>query len=191
MESRSAETNFAEARASALAPTTSHKIEEYRKPRAAESGALENTACVYHDLRGMRKPLGYLVVSARLRFGVAAGAVALSVAGLIAWALTSAPVYYRTPSELAENPAKPEDRLRVVGKVVDGSIARDGATVKFAVSDGVHAMDVTTADVLPDTFGAGVEVVAEGAVTSPGKFTASTVLAKCPSKFKARRTASG
>ena len=125
-------------------------------------------------------------MSARLRFGIAAGAVALSVAALVGWTLTSAPVYYRTPSEILRDPPGSDERLRVVGKVVDGSVLQSGAVTDFSVSDGRQRVPVTTRDVLPDTFGPGVEVVAEGAMDEDGTFSASTVLAKCPSKFKTR-----
>lgn len=126
--------------------------------------------------------------SARVRFAVAASVVVASIAGLIAWAAATSPVYYRTPSELASAAPDSVDRFRVAGKVVDGTISKTGPTTRFSVTDGAARLDVKTDDVLPDTFGPGVEVVAEGALTGTGIFTASTVLAKCPSKFKARLT---
>lgn len=125
--------------------------------------------------------------SPRARFGIAAIAVIVSVGGLVAWALTGSTAYYRTPSELAAGPTLPSERVRVAGKVVEGSVTTQGTTTNFAVTDGRSEIEVTTEDVLPDAFAPGIEVVAEGAMSPSGVFSASAVLAKCPSKFKARR----
>jgi cytochrome c-type biogenesis protein CcmE len=122
----------------------------------------------------------------RKRFILAAFIVVASIGGLVAWALTSSTAYYRTPEELLAQPTDPTQRIRVAGTVVEGSVTRAGETTRFSVSDGGAAIEVTTNDVLPDTFAGGVEAVAEGAMTAEGNFVASTVLAKCPSKFKAR-----
>ena len=109
-----------------------------------------------------------------------------AVGGLVFFSLSGATAYYKTPAELnTEGPAAGQ-RVRVAGKVVAGSVARRGAETDFDVTDGKATVNVTTRDILPDTFGAGVEVVAEGAMTEQGVFSAATVLAKCPSKFKAR-----
>lgn len=126
--------------------------------------------------------------SARVRFALAAAVVVASVGGLIAWAAATSPLYYKTPSELAVAAPDTVDRFRVAGRVVEGTVSKQGPTTRFSVTDGSAQVDVKTDDVLPDTFGPGVEVVAEGALTGRGVFTASTVLAKCPSKFKARTT---
>lgn len=122
----------------------------------------------------------------RLRFAIAAGIVSISIIGLIVWSLTGSTSYYLTPAELNAGAGQQATHVRVAGKVVAGSVRHTGAQTSFAVTDGRSSVDVKTADVLPDTFGTGVEVVAEGAMTKKGYFSASTVLAKCPSKFKAR-----
>lgn len=126
--------------------------------------------------------------SGRARFGIAAAIVVASIAGLITWSLSASTAYYKTPAELSQGPIDPNERVRVAGKVVDGSIGRSAGITRFAVSDGKADLRVSTEDVLPDTFGTGVEVVAEGAMTKTGVFSASSVLTKCPSKFKARVT---
>lgn len=129
------------------------------------------------------------MTSPRARFGIAAGVVAVSIGGLIAWALAGTSVYYRTPTELAESAPKPTEQVRVAGTVIEGSVVTEGASTRFLVTDGNAEVEITTRAVLPDTFAPGIEVVAEGALTEPGVFTASNVLAKCPSKFKAKRAA--
>ena len=130
------------------------------------------------------------MASARTRFLIAAAVIVVSIGGLIVWAVSAAPVYYRTPSELLGGNVDTNQRLRVAGQVVPGSIETSKGATTFAVSDGKAQVNVKTLDLLPDTFGPRVEVVAEGAMTKSGTFSASTVLAKCPSKFKAKQTAS-
>jgi cytochrome c-type biogenesis protein CcmE len=147
------------------------------KLRADESGVRENTPGIL-----IFGPMA----AARIRFGIAAGVVVVSILGLIAWSLSDAIAYYRTPAELAAGGTQLNERVRVAGYVVEGSVVKAGPTTIFSVTDGKAELAVTTEDLLPDTFGAGVEVVAEGAMTSRGVFAASTVLAKCPSKFKAK-----
>ncbi|MGH2704165.1 MAG: cytochrome c maturation protein CcmE [Actinomycetota bacterium] len=125
-------------------------------------------------------------MSPRGRFAIAAAVVGASVLGLIAWSLSGSTAYYRTPSELRAGATPAGDRVRVAGKVVPETIDRDGKTTTFSVSDGKATLPVTTEALLPDTFGSNVEVVVEGGMTKRGVFSASTVLAKCPSKFKAK-----
>lgn len=120
------------------------------------------------------------------RFGIAAAAVVVAILGLIGFSLTGATAYYLTPGELTSRPVEPGQRVRVAGRVVEGSIGHKGSMTNFAVTDGRTQVAVTTDDVLPDTFGPGVEVVAEGGMTAGRVFAASNVLAKCPSKFKAK-----
>lgn len=131
-----------------------------------------------------------VMASPRARFGIAAGVVVIAIVGLIVWALAGVSVYYRTPAELAESAPAPTERVRVAGTVVDRSVRTDGPTTRFLVTDGKAEVEVTTEDVLPDTFAPGVEVIAEGALIGPGLFSATTVLAKCPSKLT-KSTATG
>lgn len=125
-------------------------------------------------------------MSARARFAIAASVVVASISVLVVVALGGSTAYYRTPTELVAAPSDATERVRLAGDVAEGSIERTGPTTAFEVTDGTESVRVMTNDVLPDTFGAGVEVVAEGALGADGVFTADTVLAKCPSKFKAR-----
>ena len=130
------------------------------------------------------------MASARTRFLIAAAVIVGSIGGLIVWAVSAAPVYYRTPSELLSGQVDGNQRVRVAGKVVGGTIQNHNGITLFTVTDGKAQVDVKTADLLPDTFGPGVEVVAEGGMSKARVFSASSVLAKCPSKFKAKQTAS-
>ena len=125
----------------------------------------------------------------RARFTLAAGVVVAAIGGLIVWSLQSSTAYYVTPTELADGDKPAERNVRVAGRVVEGSIVQSGATTRFDLTDGVSAVTVTTQDVLPDTFAADIETVAEGGLIEPGVFSASTVLVKCPSKFEAELAA--
>jgi cytochrome c-type biogenesis protein CcmE len=125
-------------------------------------------------------------MSPRVRFGVAACVVIIAIAGLIGFSLAGSTAYYRTPAELLAGSYRTHARVRVAGVVVKDSIVRKGAEISFVIQEGRVSLPVTTDALLPDTFSAGVTVVAEGAMSAQGVFAASDVLAKCPSKFSSR-----
>ena len=125
-------------------------------------------------------------MSPRLRFGIAACVVVLAIVGLIGFSISGATAYYRTPAEMQAGAYRPNERIRVAGVVTRDSIVRKGAVTRFTIEDGKASLPVTTSALLPDTFTAGVTVVAEGSMSGGGVFTASDVLAKCPSKFSAK-----
>ena len=95
--------------------------------------------------------------------------LALLAAAALAWlavdAFQESVLYYLTPSEAQD--ADPEERFRLAGLVVDGSLHRDDAGyLHFEVTDGAEA-------------------VSEGRMTPDGVFEADSVLARCASKFEA------
>jgi cytochrome c-type biogenesis protein CcmE len=127
----------------------------------------------------------------RAKFLIGGAVVAVLILGLVVWAMgqPGAASFYRTVSEVrALGPSSVAEEYRVNGKVVPESIERDGSSVTFAITDGEKDLTVSTTEVLPDAFWSDtdqVEVVAQG--TFDGQtFAASEVLAKCPSKFKAK-----
>ena len=81
-----------------------------------------------------------------------------------------------------------DEGYRLNGTVVPGSIEQDGLTTSFTVTDGSTDIDVVTEVAVPDTFKDRSEVVARGSFDGE-TFRAFEVLAKCPSKFKARANA--
>ena len=124
-----------------------------------------------------------------VRFAAAASVVAAAIIALVVFSLKGSTAYYVTPGELAAAHVSPTGHVRVAGRVVPGSIHRQGPTTTFDVSDGGATVAVTTEDLLPDAFAPGGEVVAEGAMMSHAGtrvFSAAKVLAKCPSKFTAK-----
>jgi cytochrome c-type biogenesis protein CcmE len=124
----------------------------------------------------------------RAKFLVGGGAVVFVLVGLVGWAMSrpDSTSFYMTTSELlAMGTAQSADDHRVNGKVVPGSIEQDGLETTFTISDGVTDLRITTNRPLPDTLVDEADVVALGQLEGD-TFVASEVLAKCPSKFKAK-----
>ncbi len=112
----------------------------------------------------------YFVFSAMAALGVAAG--------LILYALEDSLVFFYSPSDILEKDIAQGRPIRLGGLVEEGSVARDGATVRFRVTDLEHAIAVSYTGVLPDLFSEGRGVVTEGALAPDGTFRATGVLAK-------------
>jgi cytochrome c-type biogenesis protein CcmE len=68
--------------------------------------------------------------------------------------------------------------FRAGGMVKEGSLQRDGNSVRFVVTDTAQEMTVTYVGLLPDLFKEGRGVVAQGKLGDDGVFVASEVLAK-------------
>jgi len=124
----------------------------------------------------------------RLRLLVAGGSIVIGVVYLVITALQTSTVYYITVGELlARGTAASAQQVRVAGDVVPGSVERidAGLALRFMVHDGSGEMPVYyKGGPVPDIFGDQVQVVVEGKVGPDGTFQASTLLAKCPSKFE-------
>jgi len=121
--------------------------------------------------------------------GSALGVLGLAAA-LVLVALRDNVVFFRTPTELAEKSMAPGARLRIGGLVEQGSLVRGaGQTVAFSVTDQVHEIKVRYTGALPDLFGEGQGVVAEGVMAGPGLFMADSVLAKHDERYMPREVA--
>ena len=118
-----------------------------------------------------RKHRRLLVVLASLGLLGAASALVLT-------AVEDSLVFFYTPSDLAERPARPDSLFRLGGLVEAGSVRKEGATTFFNVTDLTRTIPASYTGVLPDLFREGQGVVAEGTLTADGKFTAREVLAK-------------
>jgi cytochrome c-type biogenesis protein CcmE len=115
--------------------------------------------------------------------------VALSAAVLLAVALIytsfSASTEAREPSQLLT--AAPGTTAQVTGRVVKGSIQREGKGIAFRVVDRDgkgESLPVTYRGTVPDPFRGGREIVLTGKVEN-GTFVGEpeTLITKCPSKF--------
>lgn len=129
-------------------------------------------------------------MKARTKFLIG-GAIVLGSAGyLMASSIATTGMYYLTPTELASrvaaDPSFYETGVKVGARVVPGSIQRSpgGESMRFAVTDGAHTYPVSYRGITPDTFTDGVDVVLEGRLQPDGTFRATTVLAKCASRYE-------
>lgn len=111
---------------------------------------------------------------------IGGGVVVLMIASfLVLFALRDTVVFFRTPSEVAEQGIQPGQRFRLGGLVAQGSVKRgQGTAVEFGVTDTNRTLQVRYVGILPDLFREGQGVVTEGKLTADGSFVADTVLAK-------------
>ena len=106
-----------------------------------------------------------------------AGAIAMTAATLLVTvALQDSIAFFVTPTELAAEPRSPEQRLRIGGMVVEGSLEK-GAVNVFRLTDFETEIEVRFEGVLPDLIKVGQGAVADGRVIN-GVFIAEEVLAK-------------
>jgi cytochrome c-type biogenesis protein CcmE len=116
------------------------------------------------------------------------GALGVAVA-LVLNAFEDSLVFFYSPSDLAEKRVAEGTRFRLGGLVEEGSIERDGATLRFRVTDLTRAVPVTFTGIVPDLFREGQGVVAEGSLGADGTFAASDVLAKHDETYMPREVA--
>ena len=120
----------------------------------------------------------------RLAFAAALLAAGGAVAGVIVYGLGQNTMYFRSPSDIAENMVHPGVAFRLGGLVQEGSVQRGaGAQVRFRVTDGKSSVPADFNGVLPALFREGQGVVATGAMDANGTFVASEVLAKHDEKY--------
>jgi cytochrome c-type biogenesis protein CcmE len=119
------------------------------------------------------------------------GALVIGTAGyLAASAIKDTGVYYLTPAELQtktrSDPTFYETGVKVGARVVKGSIVRDpgGRQVAFKMTDGAQTYDVVYRGITPDTFTDEVDIVVEGRLGRDQTFRATTLLAKCASRYE-------
>jgi cytochrome c-type biogenesis protein CcmE len=115
----------------------------------------------------------------------------LAVIGyLIFFGISSTQQYYLSVGELFNKGQSVVGQgVRVGGNLVQYSIKEDvkSSKISFAISDGSRSLPVSYNGVVPDTFDKATQVIAEGKLNQDGTFTASLVLAKCPSKYDASK----
>jgi cytochrome c-type biogenesis protein CcmE len=120
---------------------------------------------------------------------IVAGAVLLAAAtGIIGYAMRDGIEFFRAPSQLAEHPPGHGERFRLGGLVEEGSVVRDGRSVRFVVTDGGASVPVTFSGLLPDLFREGQGVIATGALDGD-TFTATEVLARHDESYMPKEVA--
>ena len=114
------------------------------------------------------------------RAAIAVGVLAAigTAVALVLNAFNSNLVFFYTPSQIASKEAPLGRTFRIGGLVQAGSVARDGVSVTFTVTDTARSVPVRYEGVLPDLFKEGKGVVAQGQLGTDGVFAAREVLAK-------------
>lgn len=132
-----------------------------------------------------------MAVNAKAKFLIGAGLLVTTVGYLMATGIKDTATYFLTPTELAAKVQADHSfhnvGVKVGAKVVHGTIRRDVATqtITFKVTDGTQTYPVIYHGLAPDTFADDVDVVVEGRLGLDGTFRATTLLAKCGSKYEA------
>ena len=134
----------------------------------------------------------------QIRLVVALGVAVLLAAGLV-YTSFSASSEAKQPSELIG--AASGGSYELTGRVVKGSVSREGEALRFRVADrddASQSIPVTYAGTVPDPFRGGREIILTGTVEGGvitgaargGVFAGErdTLVTKCPSKFTTSRS---
>lgn len=122
-------------------------------------------------LKGLKKQRRIQVIA------VAAIALTLSTV-LIGYAMRDGINFFRSPTQVVEDPPGAREVFRIGGLVEEGSLVRgQGETVTFNVTDGGASVAVAYTGVLPDLFGEGEGMVGTGRLQD-GVFVATEILAR-------------
>jgi cytochrome c-type biogenesis protein CcmE len=116
----------------------------------------------------------------KIRLAGALGAAVFLAAALV-YTSFSASTEASKPSQIESGRS-----YELTGKVVKGSISRDGEVLRFRIRDrdGTASVPVSYTGVVPDPFREGREVIVSGELKD-GTFQAErdSLVTKCPSKF--------
>ncbi len=120
--------------------------------------------------------------------------VAAALSALVLIGMSSSAVYSKPVDELVKERNKFAGRpVRVEGNLVHGSLERreQPCEYRFRIEKNGTSIPVSFPQcIVPDTFrdvpGMDVGVTAEGSLQKDGAFLATSVLAKCPSKYEMR-----
>ena len=97
---------------------------------------------------------------------------------LIGYAMKDGIEFFRSPTQVVENPPPATERFRIGGLVEEGSLVRsEGESITFSVTDGNLVVPVTYTGILPDLFDEGQGMVGTGTLQN-GVFVATEILAK-------------
>jgi cytochrome c-type biogenesis protein CcmE len=122
----------------------------------------------------------------QVKYLLGAGVILAVILGLIAFGLTQTGQWSLNLAELkAKGDTAVGQGVRVSGQLEANSVQKDvkANQIAFVMTDGTNRLPVSYRGVVPDTFDRAVEVIAEGKLNSDGSFTATNLLARCPSKY--------
>jgi len=123
---------------------------------------------------------------------VSVAVVAGALAFLIYTGLNANMVYYYHVDEfLPKSGSFHGETIKVNGKVLEGTIKKQQMDYQFVIHGSKeHLVNVSYHGVVPDTFKDGSDVVVEGVYNPQSRvFRATTLLAKCPTKYEQQKQA--
>lgn len=98
--------------------------------------------------------------------------------GLIGYAMQDGINFFRSPTQVVQEPPVSGEVFRIGGLVETGSLVRgQSETVTFSVTDTTTSVPVSFTGVLPDLFAEGAGMVGTGSMQD-GTFVATEILAK-------------
>jgi cytochrome c-type biogenesis protein CcmE len=125
----------------------------------------------FRGLKGLKK-------QRRIQVLALAAVALIGATGLVGYAMRDGINFFRSPTQVMEDPPKASETFRIGGLVVEGSIIRGAGTeVSFAVTDTNATVPVRYTGILPDLFAEGQGMVALGR-REGDTFVATEVLAK-------------
>lgn len=125
----------------------------------------------------------------RTRLLIATAVIVVVFVAAVVYLVQRQGAYYRQVSELSTGQYDGKN-VKVGGRVLDGTIERDGSGLHFEIQDLTGKTDtvqVTYAGQMPGTFEAGVDVVIIGEYQA-GSILADELQTKCPSKYEGKAT---
>ncbi len=134
-----------------------------------------------------------------VKIGLTIVVLALALGGLLRATLREGTEYFKHVDEVLANPAQWQGKnLQLHGYIVRDSILRkrDSLEYRFKVTakvgDDVRVVPAQYTGIVPDTFADDAEVVLKGKLETDGFHVAPNgVVAKCPSKYEAKKNAAG
>lgn len=125
----------------------------------------------FRGLKGLKK-------QRRIQIIALAAVALIGATGLVGYAMQDGINFFRSPTQVMEEPPREGETFRIGGLVEEGSLKRgQGTEVAFAVTDTNATVPVRFTGILPDLFAEGQGVVALGKMEG-ATFVATEVLAK-------------
>jgi cytochrome c-type biogenesis protein CcmE len=118
---------------------------------------------------------------------IGVGVAALAV--IVVSALNGALTYYKTPTEIEQDPGSAAT-VRVSGLVEVGSVHRHGQGVAFTLTDGVRSLHVVSYNAPASTFRSGQGAVVQGRIEPDGRFLAQQVIVRHSDQYEPASSAS-
>lgn len=129
--------------------------------------------------------------SKAIKIAVTCAVLAAALGGLMYTTLAEGTEYYMHVDEVMNNPAAWQGkRLQLHGFVNDLRQRPNSLDYRFQVQNNGKVITASYSGVVPDNFKNGAEVVLKGQLHGDGfAVDANGVMAKCPSKYEAKKNA--